>query len=832
MRENVSVLTHGSSNPAPDCHGVQSGPGHYRHFSGDVRHQLRDPLRHGDERGRDLPFYSMGRKTSPSGEARSAPRTLDISKVNQERHTWQRIDTFHTPYGNGQVEDVGVCNVPPMSPANHTDQAQAWPVSLEFDELRLSLRNAVTELKEELALAVNQTIAELRQDIRAEAASLRQHQALTSTSSKEAENPNSSLASEVVVQVQSTLEGLFSELGSRQTRTGEEMNLLLQEVKAVGRKMDQAFHTVAAQIAQTSKQLQVTEDTAKVSSDALSKGFDDVKIDLASATATLSGLQKQLDLVATTPYKVDVDFSPLMLEIQEVREKFKILEFPLRSRIPESLSSIEEVLRRFDLGLVLKEVQQWTAKVDLSPIVQAVGQVASQSRSDVSALQQGLRETRGELSTAVEELTKVRDGLQGQLKTMRDGFSECAKRLDIQGLGSALSRVVDHDLPNVLKVANQQHDSLQGLTALQVEVRRVYQELMDFRSADATKILRSVQQLPVVDLAPVVQALQDHKRDSHDCFQKQLEEMQKLRRENDFSEVLAAVQQMDAAKILRTLRENKVSPDDFQFFTEGLRRISEEVRAAKPSRELSQLLDDITAVKIEVQRQSRRECELATTITTLKESGSHQDVSEVHREVLAVKDSIRSLQRDFREDRSAVEMNSSGLSREREEQLIAQVFAAIEDSKKVLSNLDLTPLVSEIAQIRAKVELASALKRKNETMTKSDFAAGLEELRGHFSIVLGSLREVYTLTSVGNEKSLRSLYDVRHPSNPEDIEDVLGKLRDAHALIAQASSRSEEVITKVQEKSGQPRTQSRPSSAREARVAYSIPSEPITMAVR
>lgn len=828
MRENVSVLTHGSSNPAPDCYGVQSGPGHYRHFSGDVRHQLRDPLRHGDERGRDLFFYSMGRKTSPSGEARSAPRTLDISKVNQERHNWERIDTFHTPFGNGQVEDVGVCNVPPISPANNTDQTQAWPVSLEFDELRLSLRNAVTELKEELALAVNQTIAELRQDIRAEAASLRQHQALTSTSSKEAEHPNSSLASEVVVKVQSTLDGL-SELGSRQTRIGEEM---LQEVKAVGRKMDQAFHAVAAQIAQTSKQLQVTEDTSKASVNALSKGFDDVKIDLASATATLCGLQKQLDLVATTPYKVDVDFSPLMLEIQEVKEKFKILEFPLQRRIPESLSLIEESLRRFDLGLFLKEVQQWTAKVDLSPIIQAVGQVASQNRSDVSALQQGLRETRGELSTAVEELTKVRDGLQGQSKTIRDGFSECAKRLDIQGLGSALSRVADHDLPNALRAASQQNESLQGLSALQVEVRRVYQELMDFRSGDATKILRSVQQLPVADLAPVVQALQDHKRDSHDCFQKQMEEMQKLRRENDFSEVLAAVRQMDAAKIQRTLRENKVSPEDFQFLTEGLRRISEEVRAAKSSRELSQLLDDVTAVKIEVQRQSRRECELATTITTLKESGSHQDVSEVHREVLAVKDSIRSLQRDFREDRSAAEMKSSGLSREREEQLVAQVFAAIEDSKKVLSNLDLSPLVSEIAQIRAKVELASALKRKNETMTKSDFAAGLEELRGHFSIVLGSLREVYMLTSVGNEKSLRSLYDVRHPGNPEDIEDVLGKLRDAHALIAQASSRSEEVISKVQEKSAQPRTQSRPSSAREARVAYSIPSEPITMAVR
>ncbi|CAJ1461241.1 unnamed protein product, partial [Effrenium voratum] len=105
VREPVQAapLVHGGTQPPPDAEGV-AGPGHFRHFVNSVsqKHQLKDPLRTGEEH-RDCEFYSMSQKQPGPGRESSSMRTLDISKVNKERHKWQRIDTFQTPWGNGQA---------------------------------------------------------------------------------------------------------------------------------------------------------------------------------------------------------------------------------------------------------------------------------------------------------------------------------------------------------------------------------------------------------------------------------------------------------------------------------------------------------------------------------------------------------------------------------------------------------------------------------------------------------------------------------------------------------------------------------------------------------
>lgn len=118
--------------------------------------------------------------------------------------------------------------------------------------------------------------------------------------------------------------------------------------------------------------------------------------------------------------------------------------------------------------------------------------------------------------------------------------------------------------------------------------------------------------------------------------------------------------------------------------------------------------------------------------------------------------------------------------------------------------MDLAPLMSEIKDIRSKVEVSSSLKRQNEHMTKSDFATALEELRGHFSLLLTSFREVCDHSSGVSASAvntlLQNLLEQRQRENEttaEDLDFLRRKLRDTQSVIGQAGSRHDELRGRV-----------------------------------
>ncbi|CAJ1329371.1 unnamed protein product [Effrenium voratum] len=109
-------LAHGASDPRPDAGATAAGPGIFRSFTPTSRYNEFDPLQHGS------PGVSANGASEPSSPSPTSPyamgsqatfhslsefRTIDISKVNESRHKWQRLDTFQTPFGHvGDIEDL------------------------------------------------------------------------------------------------------------------------------------------------------------------------------------------------------------------------------------------------------------------------------------------------------------------------------------------------------------------------------------------------------------------------------------------------------------------------------------------------------------------------------------------------------------------------------------------------------------------------------------------------------------------------------------------------------------------------------------------------------
>ncbi|CAE8589907.1 unnamed protein product, partial [Polarella glacialis] len=126
-----------------------------------------------------------------------------------------------------------------------------------------------------------------------------------------------------------------------------------------------------------------------------------------------------------------------------------------------------------------------------------------------------------------------------------------------------------------------------------------------------------------------------------------------------------------------------------------------------------------------------------------------------------------------------------------------QILEEVRKVVSVVSEMDMAPVLTELHAMKAKIELASALKRQTqvETMTKAEFAAALEELRGHFSLVLCSLRE-------GAPPEVATGYLLQQEAQAkaaQELDDLVDKLRDTQHLIREAGSHHEAVLHQVEE---------------------------------
>lgn len=884
-------LVHGCSAPPPDA-GIGAGPGHFRHFVASVsaKHQLKDPLRQRGEDSQEAEFYSMSHKQP--GREGGAIRTLDISRVNQERHKWQRIDTFQTPYGNGQASyDGSSQRMGTASRERMGSQTQVLAgLGLEMEQLRLDLKTTLAENKEELCVmiadAVNQIISELRSDVRTEVGGLRQQIHLIeegrrdwransepvtiqqeierrSSVSEElqgiqelrslkesietlmndlrnssASAPSSAraqgehlqeLRANLDAQLQSLLEPMhqvrdqvwsrlerldqcqaiqmdqvharLDHLDHTQSSLLEKMDLStvrqITDLQASSRLLEEAVRAVAE--AQREQQLQPRVEATQPVAEVIQQmeemkrltveGFNDLRVNV-------SGWIHASNIATQEPLRdVSVEQGQIRNALEDIKARQSALTSPdqlkdIREQL-QALSSVDvsgqlTLLRDIKLqqGQVISCLDALKSATDLSGVMSALQKL----HDDQAALRELQLRHQTEQSSALASLEQVRKGLASVSQEVEMSREMVVKRADVTALSQTMQNA--WELMTQTKAAINKVD----FSPLHSDVQRVLEELRETR-AEVPKTVRNLE----VDFTPIMRALQDRKRVDEEFGEKLVEEMHRLRRDCDFTHVTQNLEQVEPAlrALRQAVRENRVNCEDLVPLTEEVQRLHSNFSDFRQTRvrEFCQLQEELATVKTFVMREPK-EVDLSP-LQAIKERQEPLHV-EVMQEVKGVKEMLHG-QQDGLQDKVRAE----------------ELQGVVQDLRLVTTNLvdsirhevmkvDLAPLMSEIKDIRSKVEVSSSLKRQNENMTKSDFATALEELRGHFSLLLTSFREVCDHSSGVSASAvnnlLQNLLEQRQRENEttaEDLDFLRRKLRDTQSVIGQVGSRHDELRGRV-----------------------------------
>lgn len=884
-------LVHGCSAPPPDA-GIGAGPGHFRHFVASVsaKHQLKDPLRQRGEDSQEAEFYSMSHKQP--GREGGAIRTLDISRVNQERHKWQRIDTFQTPYGNGQASyDGSSQRMGTASRERMGSQTQVLAgLGLEMEQLRLDLKTTLAENKEELCVmiadAVNQIISELRSDVRTEVGGLRQQihlieegrrdwransepvtiqqeierrssvseelqgiQELRSlkesieTLMNDLRNSSASapsaaraqgehlqeLRANLDAQLQSLLEPMhqvrdqvwsrlerldqcqaiqmdqvharLDHLDHTQSSLLEKMDLStvrqITDLQASSRLLEEAVRAVAE--AQREQQLQPRVEATQPVAEVIQQmeemkrltveGFNDLRVNV-------SGWIHASNIATQEPLRdVSVEQGQIRNALEDIKARQSALTSPdqlkdIREQL-QALSSVDvsgqlTLLRDIKLqqGQVISCLDALKSATDLSGVMSALQKL----HDDQAALRELQLRHQTEQSSALASLEQVRKGLASVSQEVEMSREMVVKRADVTALSQTMQNA--WELMTQTKAAINKVD----FSPLHSDVQRVLEELRETR-AEVPKTVRNLE----VDFTPIMRALQDRKRVDEEFGEKLVEEMHRLRRDCDFTHVTQNLEQVEPAlrALRKAVRENRVNCEDLVPLTEEVQRLHSNFSDFRQTRvrEFCQLQEELETVKTFVMREPK-EVDLSP-LQAIKERQEPLHV-EVMQEVKGVKEMLHG-QQDGLQDKVRAE----------------ELQGVVQDLRLVTTNLvdsirhevmkvDLAPLMSEIKDIRSKVEVSSSLKRQNENMTKSDFATALEELRGHFSLLLTSFREVCDHSSGVSASAvnnlLQNLLEQRQRENEttaEDLDFLRRKLRDTQSVIGQVGSRHDELRGRV-----------------------------------
>lgn len=857
-------LVHGCSQPPPDA-SIGAGPGHFRHFVSSVsaKHQLKDPLRQGGEDLHESEFYSMAPKTP--GREGPGMRTLDISKVNKERCNWQRIDTFQTPYGNGQAVYEGATSSQRTRTASRERmgaQTQALAgLGLEIEQLRTDLKLAMADSREELsqtiAMAVNQIISELRQDVRAETAAVRQQlhmyeearvrsQSLPvpsepvavsvapSHKAHEEAEPKSAKDQQEWRALRESVEAsnqLLADL-TRRPQSSEELHMLNARVQALLELTREQVSSRLEQIDQ-SQAMQMDQVHARLDQLHLTQAALLEKMDL-STVRQISDLQASSRVLeeavravaeaqrdasarpAEVPIQQAAVFAEVLQQIEDMQkfnqESFNHLNESINAkRDPQQLfaelrSSLEDLkVRLSDQGLdqnsLLKEIKiqlaqlHGTPPVDLSPVLSALHALqAREQKVDLSpilsalaglhedqmSLRESVRQNQTDLSPVLASLEQVRKGLASMSQEVEISREVVVKRADV----SALSQTMQNawELMTQTKAALYKVD----FGSLLADVQRVLEEVRETR-AELPKMARSLE----VDFSPILRALQDRKRIDEEFGEKLVEEMHRLRRDCDLTQLTQSFEQVEPGlrALRQSVRENKISPEDFAPLMEEVQRLqsgfSGEFRQWRL--QLCQLQEELAAVKSVASREPRLDFSpVFEALKEIRQEPLFERFAQVLHELKDLKSSMR----------ESPQLQEHGELGQVVQDLQLVTSNLVETVRQEVMKVDLSPLMSEIQAIRGKVEVSSALKRQNEHMTKSDFATALEELRGHFSLLLSSFREVCDhssgVSATAVNTLLQNLLEQRQRENEsaaEDLDFLRQKLRDTQSVIGQAGSR-------------------------------------------
>eukprot|EP00746_Dinoflagellata_sp_MGD_P164642 gnl/MRDRNA2_/MRDRNA2_93380_c0_seq1.p1 gnl/MRDRNA2_/MRDRNA2_93380_c0~~gnl/MRDRNA2_/MRDRNA2_93380_c0_seq1.p1 ORF type:complete len:753 (+),score=149.43 gnl/MRDRNA2_/MRDRNA2_93380_c0_seq1:58-2259(+) len=142
---------HGPSNAPPNSETVQAGPGHFRSFARGSR-------------------YVADGKTYTIRPDSTHFDTKDFSRNNEDRHRWNRIDTFQTPYGHSGIKD---------SKESNQDSTTVWSGDLRallgelLGEIRYEFQMERASLNKELDQAIAAIHAGVRSRSEADMAELK-----------------------------------------------------------------------------------------------------------------------------------------------------------------------------------------------------------------------------------------------------------------------------------------------------------------------------------------------------------------------------------------------------------------------------------------------------------------------------------------------------------------------------------------------------------------------------------------------------------------------------------------------------------------------------------
>lgn len=803
-------------------------------------------------------------------------RTLDVARINKDRHNWQRIDTFQTPYGNGQAFWE---NSQQRTRTSSRDRARAQStqalagLGLELEELRAEVRAGLMETKEDLsqtiAAAVNQIISELRQDVRTacqeacgregpKPPTLVEPVAVPPVAEPEsAQSPMpTALLSELCQQVLQACRSMCEEVEKNGRSSREELESLrdlcemphlISEMRS---KMDQNHAELRQSLQEMdfSKLLDLTYDCrmqVASTSEALKASMEATRASAAEAAAEEAEARPQAQVPAFDPAailepmqqlvdSVDSRSARVLEEIRQVDPRRHFREclaesgladsvLDLREALLSTLGDIKGRLRELDPSGALREVKQSQnatdaslkalrdgldslgrdldrdrtehteraererrslpaapAAIDLSPILQAL-------QEEHLSLKEAIRQ-HGDTSPVLSGLEQVRKSLATMSQEVEISREMVVKRSDVTSLS--------HMMQNAWDLMNQTNAFLSKVdfSYLQAEVQRVVEELREVRSTEFPKVLRQVQEM---DFSPILRQFQDRKRLDEELSDGLREEMHKLRRDCDMGEIKQMLEQVDSSRMLRAIRECKVSSDDLAPVLEEVRRLAEEVRQARTNREAQQaqtaLQDEVSSVKMELRSANR---DVSQALSAIKDG--QIGIDQVWKEFSVLKEALKQM------SQQATISELPAAFHEAVEEIRSVRTAVASMTSTVLEAVDLAPMISEIQAVRSKVEVSSALKRQGDQMTKSDFAIALEELRGHFSLLLNSFREVCDQSNAGPssrtcEQLLQSMRDQRKlvVAPEEPLSDLRQKLRDTQSVLGQAGTRHEEAMMRA-----------------------------------
>eukprot|EP00434_Breviolum_minutum_P013143 symbB.v1.2.011584.t1/scaffold771.1/size163808/4 len=431
------------------------------------------------------------------------------------------------------------------------------------------------------------------------------------------------------------------------------------------------------------------------------------------------------DLQVFSKVKSPVEPVDAQTELKDIKEQLQALDVSALSDLLLKEMKKEQEQHSQAIGQVKSSIDMLKSGIDLSGVTSALQAL----REDNATLRELQLRHQSDQSSALASLEQVRKGLASIIQEVEISREMVVKRADVTALSQTLQNA--WELMTQTKAAINKVD----FSPIHGDVQRVLEELRETR-AEVPKVVRTLE----VDFTPIMRALQDRKRIDEEFGEKLVEEMHRLRRDCDFTKVTQNLEQVEPALrgLRQAVRENRVNCEDLVPLTEEVQRLHSNFSEFRQTRvkEFCLLQEELATVRTFVAREPK-EVDLSP-LQAIKEGQEplQEGLLQVMQEMKGLKDIVHGQQDGLQDKVRAEELQ--GVVQD-----LRLVTTNLVDSiRHEMMKVDLSPLMGEIKEIRGKVEVSSSLKRQNENMTKSDFATALEELRGHFSLLLTSFREV------------------------------------------------------------------------------------------